>query len=280
MRRVLFAALAVGLLSAGAPAAIAGSLSTYTGQCTMATREDPTGLIAGPNEWIGTVHTQVTLWSPDPQDAPVQATVSCLIVINGLTNVATSNAGTGSVEATDRVSYVATVPPDVVALCTVVDYTGPHDTTPTATSCVPYTVPPLFHSAVVGTVIIASSPSPGQPPPYVVAGDLANPAWWTCTDNGLATPFRVTCTPSSSTVLDWHCDVLAASVAVFDSTGLARTSLDCDGGSPEAQTAAVAGPHGTDTQLAGNAVLVNEYTCTVDDGSGGAAQPTWLATCM
>lgn len=141
----------------------------------------------------------------------------------------------------------------------------------------PYTLPPVVHSPMVGQVVagggVLSSPQ------FAVTGDFANPAWWTCgASGGTTTPYVVTCTPQPGTLLDWHCSLLSAFVLHGPSTLPARTSLDCDGGAPEAQAQAPA-TGGQATQAATSGVAVSAFTCTVDNGFGGPVVGGWFAIC-
>jgi hypothetical protein len=135
MRRALPAALAA--VAALSVPAVAGDDSTYRGGCRW---ESTTGTMAV----AAVVYSEGT-----PVDNPVSATITCAVLVNGVTQVEAPFSGTGLVAGRSTV-FVAAGETDVVTLCETVDYTS--NATPTTTHCHERVGPPLVPQPVVDIV--------------------------------------------------------------------------------------------------------------------------------
>ncbi|HEX8001691.1 MAG TPA: hypothetical protein VF519_03240 [Mycobacteriales bacterium] len=137
--------------------------------------------------------------------------------------------------------------------------------------------PARARSAVVGYVAIGWAGDTAGPS-YTLAGALADPTQWACTDNGGTTTYSVTCLPVPLVLpVEYHCDVLHADLLGLSTAAAGRTSLDCDSdGVAEARTRAVSGVD-SDGVYAVDTRLVTAFTCTVDGGhpdyQGGCGDP-------
>lgn len=140
---------------------------------------------------------------------------------------------------------------------------------------------PGVTSTVLGYVFIDHQATVGAPLTYRLFGAVAAPTEWTCSDSTSTTgAYTVTCTPTPSNFVSWRCDVLHADASTSSSAARMRTILDCNGVAPaEAQTSAVGGTGGHDTQMALAAASVTAFSCTVDDGAGNAPVPDFAGGC-
>ena len=123
--------LAAALVACLAPAAHAGSDSTYVGGCSLGeVREDP----LHPGYWIAEIDVEAVVYSPTPEANPVWATFTCHLEVNGVAQQAPAFAANGAVAVVGGgpVTYAMS---DYVLLCQRVDFIGPGDTTPTVDFC-------------------------------------------------------------------------------------------------------------------------------------------------
>ncbi len=130
MRRqgIIATALALGLLALTAPSAPAADQSWSRGDCGFDTVQAPS--LTG-DTWTGIGYADVVVYSSTHGNV-VNATVTCELRVNGVTQMTVSGSGTSVVVFATPMSFHAAVT-DVVSFCTVVDYTS--DTTPTTVDC-------------------------------------------------------------------------------------------------------------------------------------------------
>lgn len=274
------AVLAVAAAALPVLAGVAHALVPPTGPtCSMLTGPDPTAEVG---RMFGTVAAGPLV------AASTTMTVTCSIQVGG-TGVH-SDPDVGSVSAGPSANAVTLVPalvayqgdPNLATyLCThvhQVDGLVPYDLywddpsqswslNPLTAHCagVPQPAAP-----VDGGVVVSHHSNVLLVQPF---GVLDNAALWTCSVPTYtpATPFTVTCTPVSSTV-PWTCASVITGTLVMG-TGVARTSLDCDGSSPpESQTATVTNTTMWDYDAANTTLAATTFSCTLDDG--GTSGPT------
>jgi len=130
-------------------------------------------------------------------------------------------------------------------------------------------------SAVVGYISVSWVGT--TTPSYTLAGALADPNEWRCSDNGGTTTYSVTCVPVPLVLpMEYHCDVLHADASGASAQSSVHTALDCDSdGVAEAETDTVTGV-GWDNDWAVDTRLVTAFTCTVvsrPDSHGGCGDP-------
>jgi hypothetical protein len=123
----------------------------------------------------------------------------------------------------------------------------------------------------------------GFPQPVVAVspvGVLADPLQWTCTVPTYTSllPWTITCNPVSSTP-PWTCAAVITGAMGLSPAATVRTSVDCDGGAPEAQTATVSGTGGFDYDWANTTLTTTAFSCTFDDGGSAGPVADFVGFC-
>lgn len=264
------AALALTSCVVAALAGPAHAAATHTGECVVRAVEDTSGQALPPGTMAGRFRADVEVYDPGPPRTPVAATVTCSVWVNGVQRASATGTGTGRVVVDDWAQWTQQAG-DEVRVCTLVEYANG---SPAEFACAPPLGDP---SSVLGGVTIDGT---AATPTYTLQGNLANPLYWTCSDNGTATPYAVTCVLTMSIVYRWHCDAPRADVAAIAVGTQATARLDCDSSSPaEAVTGVATGPLGRQTAAGPSGVVAAFFVCTIDNGAGGGATAGYVAAC-
>ena len=117
MKKLLLAALAVGSMALGAPAAQASH--TYEGGCGFDSVTDPSGQVAQPDVFTGVMYAAVVATNPPGADVHVR----CEIRVNNLVKDSFEASGPGVAVGADEAQFLAT-DADVVTMCDVVTIGG------------------------------------------------------------------------------------------------------------------------------------------------------------
>jgi len=125
MKKILLGGLAVALMVVSAPVAHASASYDITGGCSFDTNSQET---VTNGDYVGTISDSSVTTDKATPPAPVSATVSCKITVNGVdapgTEFSYSDIVTGVQGGANQISFTA-ADEDIVKLCEKVVYAGP-----------------------------------------------------------------------------------------------------------------------------------------------------------
>ena len=140
MRRRLSTVLATAVLAVAALAAPAAAGppndGAYRGGCFLGVVNETTQLNNPPDQWNGYVGAYVAVYAPTLGHNPASGTVTCDILVNGVSSGGGSGTGTGVVAFLQPVTFTAS-PTDWITLCTYVKVTDAHGGVASYSSCAP-----------------------------------------------------------------------------------------------------------------------------------------------